>query len=162
MREMSKSAVGVAREALAVGEASLPRYASKYSRRDGFTLPQLFACLAVRKFLGRDYRGMEALLGEWSELREAIGLPRVPDHSTLCLAEGKLAGEGEGEGEQKGGRCSPRCSPPASTGHARSGCSTPRRTPTPRPARPRSTRPGWRRGTRPPTSDAGAGGTVPA
>ncbi len=59
MREMSKSAVGVAREALAVGEASLPRYASRYSRRDGFTLPQLFACLAVRRFLGQDHRGIE-------------------------------------------------------------------------------------------------------
>ena len=94
MREMTKSAVGVAREALAVGEATLPRYASKYSRRDGFTLPQLFACLAVRKFLGQDYRGVEALLGEWSDLRAAIGLSRVPDHSTLCLAEAKLAGEG--------------------------------------------------------------------
>ncbi len=65
MREMSKSAVGVARGS-SVGEASLPRYASRYSRRDGFTLPQLFACLAVRRFLGQDYRGIEALLGEWS------------------------------------------------------------------------------------------------
>ena len=157
MREMTKSAVAVAREALAVGEASLPRYASKYSRRDGFTLPQLFACLAVRKFLGQDYRGMEALLGEWSELRAAVGRPRVPDHSTLCRAEAKLVGGGGGG--QKGGRRSRRCSPPASAGPARSGCSTPRRTPTPPPARPRSTRPGWRRGTRRPTSAAGAGGT---
>lgn len=154
MREMSKSAVGVAREALAVGEASLPRYASKYSRRDGFTMPQLFACLAVRKFLGQDYRGMEALLGEWSELRAAIGLPRVPDHSTLCLAEAKLVCD---DGEEKGGRRSRRCSPAASSGRARSGCSTPRRTPTPPPGRPRSTRPGWRRVTRRPTSAGGAG-----
>ncbi len=155
MREMTKSAVGVAREALAVGEASLPRYASKYSRRDGFTLPQLFACLAVRKFLGQDYRGIEALLGEWSDLRAAIGLPRVPDHSTLCLAEAKLM---TGEGDGKGGRSTGSC-PAASGGPGLSGCSTRRRTPTPPPARPRSTRPGWRRGTRRPTSAAGAGGT---
>ncbi len=97
MREMTKSAVAVAREALRVGEAALPRYASKFSRRDGYTLPQLFACLAVRRFLGQDYRGTEVLLGEWSDLRRAIGLRKVPDHSTLCLAEAKLAGlEGQG------------------------------------------------------------------
>jgi hypothetical protein len=148
MREMTKSAVAVAREALAVGEASLPRYASKYSRRDGFTLPQLFACLAVRKFLGQDYRGVEALLGEWSDPRAAIGLPRVPDHSTLCLAEAKLAAEG--------GRPTASC-PGASTGPGRSGCSTPGRTPTRPPGRPRSTRPGSGRGTRRPTSGGGAG-----
>lgn len=57
MREMTRSEAAVAREALAVGESALPRYASKYSRLDGFTLPQLFACLAVRKFLGQDYGG---------------------------------------------------------------------------------------------------------
>ncbi|MDB5296048.1 MAG: hypothetical protein JWO31_2031 [Phycisphaerales bacterium] len=54
MGEMTRSAVAVAREAPAIGEASLPRHASKYSRKDGFTLPQLFACLAVRKFLRQD------------------------------------------------------------------------------------------------------------
>lgn len=157
MREMTKSAVGVAREALAVGEASLPRYASKYSRRDGFTQPQLFACPAVRRFLGRDYRGTEALRGEWAELRAAVGLPRVPDHSTPCLAEAKLTVGGDG----KGGRSTSSC-PAVSAGRGPSGCSAQARTTTPRPGRPRSTRPGWRRGTRRPTSAAGAGGTGPA
>ena len=50
--------------------------------------------LAVRKFLGQDYRGMQTLLNEWSDLRQAIGLAKVPDYSTLCLAEAKLAREG--------------------------------------------------------------------
>jgi hypothetical protein len=105
MREMSKSALAVAREALAVAGAALPRYASRFSRRDGYPLPQLFAVLVVRKFLRQDYRGIEALLGEWAELRAAIGLAeRVPDHSTLCLAEAKLAARG----------LSTDCSPPAS------------------------------------------------
>lgn len=156
MREMTKSAVGVAREALAVGEASLPRYASKYSRRDGYTLPQLFACLAVRKFLGQDYRGMEVLLNEWSELREAAGLSdQVPDHSTLCLAEAKLSeaegGDPGGEGGAAGSAGSCRA---ASGVPANWGSSTETRLP-----RPRSTRRGWRRGTPRPTSDAAAGGT---
>ena len=153
MREMTKSAVGVAREALAVGEAALPRYASKYSRRDGYTLPQLFACLAVRKFLGQDYRGIEALLREWAELRAAIGLAKVPDHSTLCLAEPKLAAAADAGGEKGGpprstGSCRPR-----SPGPGRPGCSTGAR-----PPRRRSTRPGSRPGTRRPTSAGGAAG----
>ena len=155
MREMTKSAVGVAREALAVGEASLPRYASKYSRRDGYTLPQLFACLAVRKFLGQDYRGIEALLKEWSELRSAAGLSdKVPDHSTLCLAEAKLsAAEDEcgGEGGAAGSAASCRG---ASAGRASWGSSM-----TTRPPGPRSTRRGWRRGTPRPTSAAAAART---
>ena len=153
MREMTKSAVGVAREALAVGEAALPRYASKYSRRDGYTLPQLFACLAVRKFLGQDYRGVEALLREWAELRAAIGLgDRVPDHSTLCLAEAKLAAAApDGGGGEGGAAGSTRSWPPRSTGPGRPGCSTPTR-----PGRRRSTRPGSRPATRRPTSAGGA------
>ncbi len=173
MREMTKSAVAVAAEALRVGEAALPRYASKYSRRDGYTLPQLFACLAVRKFLGQDYRGMEALLNEWSELRSAAGLSdKVPDHSTLCLAEAKLSagdggsgggggaggggagggGEGEGGAAAAGSAC---CCRGASGVRGNSACST--ATPCPR---PRSTRRGWRRGTRRPTSAAAAGATA--
>jgi hypothetical protein len=55
MRERTKSMAGVAREALAVGESALPRFARKCSRRG--TLPQLLACLAACKFLGRDYWG---------------------------------------------------------------------------------------------------------
>ena len=158
MREMTKSAVGVAREALAVGEASLPRYASKYSRRDGYTLPQLFACLAVRKFLGQDYRGIEAMLNEWSELRSAAGLSdKVPDHSTLCLAEAKLsAAEGGDPGGEGGAAGSAGSCRAASGAPANWGSSTGTRPPRPR---PRSTRRGWRRGTRRPTSAGAAGGT---
>jgi len=94
MREMTRSAVALAAEALRVGESALPRYSSKHSRRDGYTLPQLFAVLVMRKFLKFDYRGMEVRLSEWAELREAIGLSRTPDYSALCLAEGKLLERG--------------------------------------------------------------------
>lgn len=93
MRAMTKSAVAVAEEALRAGEGALPRYASKFSRHD-FTLPQLFAVLVVRKLLREDYRGMEVRLGEWAELRRALRLQKVPDHSTLCLAEAKLGQKG--------------------------------------------------------------------
>ena len=54
MRRMPKSAVRVAREALAAGRAALPEYGSRYSRRD-YTQPQLFALLVLRQFLRTDY-----------------------------------------------------------------------------------------------------------
>jgi hypothetical protein len=38
----------------------------------------------VREFLKADYRGVVALAPEWRELREALGLARVPPYSTLA------------------------------------------------------------------------------
>ena len=64
---MTKSPLAVAREALAVGEHSLPAQASKFSRKD-YTLAQLFALLVLRKFFRTDYRGVVAIVREWSEL----------------------------------------------------------------------------------------------
>src|SRR4051794_41533448 len=81
MRRMSKSALCVAREALAVGRAALPAYGSRFSRRD-YTQPQLFALLVLKQFLRVDYRGVVALLAEW---RGPRGGPRVREgahHST--------------------------------------------------------------------------------
>lgn len=97
-RCMTKSPLAVAREALAAAAAALPAYSSRFSRRD-FTQPQLFALLAVREFLRLDYRGLEALAREWSDLRAALGLARVPDHSTLQKAAARLL-------EKKGPRTS--------------------------------------------------------
>ena len=48
----------------------LPDHTSKFSRHD-FTLPQLFACLAVKELLGRTYRGAEALLADAALNRRA-------------------------------------------------------------------------------------------
>ena len=63
MRRMSKSAVRVAREALAVGRAALPEYGSRYSRRD-YTQPQLSTLLVPRQFLRTDYRGVVSLVAD--------------------------------------------------------------------------------------------------
>ena len=60
MRQMSKSAVRVAREAIAAGRAALPDYGSRWSRHD-YTQPQLFALLVLRQFLRTDYRGIVTL-----------------------------------------------------------------------------------------------------
>ena len=97
MRTMSKSALRVAREALAVGRAALPAYGSPYSRHD-HTQPQLFALLVLKQFLRTDYRGLVALVAEWRELRRALGLRKVPHHSTLAHAARRLLA-----GAEKGG-----------------------------------------------------------
>ena len=86
---MTKSPRAVAREALRLAQEALPAYSSKFSRKD-FTQHQLFALLALREFLRTDYRGLEALLRDWSDLRQALGLTKVPDHSTLQKAARRL------------------------------------------------------------------------
>ena len=105
MRAMTKSAVRLAREALTVGKAALPKYASRCSRHD-FTQPQLFALLVVRQFLRTDYRGVVAWLAEWEELRRALGLRKVPHYSTLCYAERRLLA-----GAEKGASFAARSAP---------------------------------------------------
>lgn len=97
MRSMSQSAVSVAREALAAGRASLPEYGSRYSMRD-YTQPQLFALLVLRQFLRTDYRGVVTLVAEWSELRRALGLTKVPHYSTLAHASRRILAEAEAGG----------------------------------------------------------------
>ena len=89
MRAMTKSAVALAREALAVGAAALPRYSCRRSRHD-FTQAQLFALLALKQMLRLDYRGLVALVAAWGELRRALGLRKAPHDSTLCYAAHRL------------------------------------------------------------------------
>lgn len=101
MRLMTKSAIRLAREALVVGQQALPRYGSRFSRHD-FTQPQLFALLALKQFLQTDYRGLVTLLTEWSELRRALQLKRVPHYSTLCYAERRILAGAEKGGSSRG------------------------------------------------------------
>ena len=110
MRQMSKSAVRVAREALAAGRAALPEYASPYSRKD-YTQPQLFALLVLRQFLRTDYRGVVITVAEWGELRRTLGLAKVPHYSTLAHASRRIMADAEAGG------LSPGLSLPWSDGH---------------------------------------------
>ena len=89
MRSTTKSALTLACEARAAAEVALPRYSHPCSPHK-YTQAQLFAILVVRQFLRMDYRGIAQALTEWSDLREAIGLRKVPHYSTLCLAEQRL------------------------------------------------------------------------
>jgi len=58
----------------------VPPYSSKFSPKK-FTQPSLLACLCLKEYLKLDYRGLEALLASAAELRAALGLRTVPDHS---------------------------------------------------------------------------------
>jgi hypothetical protein len=91
-RPNTKSPVALARAALAEAQTTLPSYASKYSRKD-FTQHQLYAILALRSFFHTDFRGVEQLLRDWTDLRDALRLKRVPDHSTIHRAANRLAGK---------------------------------------------------------------------
>jgi hypothetical protein len=88
-RPMTKSPLALARTALATAKIALLPYSSKYSRHD-YTQHQLFALLTLREFLKTDYRGLEAILRDWAELRDTLGLTKVPDHSTLQKAARRL------------------------------------------------------------------------
>ena len=78
------------RAAHALASRCLRKYASKFSRHD-YTLPQLFACLAVREQMRLSYRGAEALLRDGRAWCRAIGIRRkTPDHATLHRAAGVL------------------------------------------------------------------------
>jgi hypothetical protein len=81
-----KSPLALAKTALAAAREAIPQYSSRFSRHD-YTQHQLYALVALRRLLKTDYRGLEATLRDWTELRDALGLVRVPDHSTIQRAE---------------------------------------------------------------------------
>ena len=93
VRAMTKSGLALARETLCAAGKVLPAYSGPYSPKK-FTQPQLLTILVVRKFLKQDYRGMEQMLRDWSDLRKVLGLKRIPDHSTLEKAEARLLKKG--------------------------------------------------------------------
>lgn len=90
---MTKSPRAVAREALRLAQESLPPYSAARSRKD-YTQHQLFAILALKTFLKVDYRGVEAFLKDFAEIRDDLGLAKVPHYSTLSYAEQRLLKKG--------------------------------------------------------------------
>jgi hypothetical protein len=100
---MTKSPRAVAREALRLAQDALPPYSSAKSRKD-FTAHQLFAVLALKTFLKTDYRGVAQFLADFAELRDDLGLTKVPHYSTLCYAERRLL--------KKGRSSASSCAPP--------------------------------------------------
>src|SRR3954447_15718752 len=90
---MTKSPRAVARTAFQLARDALPAYSCRTSRKD-FTQHQLFAILALKTFFKTDYRGVAQLLADFAELRDELGLDKVPHYSTLCYAAGRLIKKG--------------------------------------------------------------------
>ena len=90
---MTKSPRAVAKEAFRLATEALETYSSTRSRKD-FTQHQLFAVLALKTFFKTDYRGVVQLLADFAELRQELGLTKVPHYSTLCYAAGRLLKKG--------------------------------------------------------------------
>ena len=103
---MTKSPRAVAREALALAREALPVYTSARSRKD-FTAHQLFAVLALKTFFKTDYRGIAQYLRDFAELREELGLEKVPHYSTLCYAAGRLLKKGPSSPSSSRPPCAP-------------------------------------------------------
>lgn len=89
MAATTKSPLRVLLTGYLAGKLALPDYSSKFSPKT-YTQPQLFACLVLKEFLHRDYRGVEALLRDSPSLLEAIDLEQAPDFTTLQKAEQRL------------------------------------------------------------------------
>ncbi len=75
--------------ALAAGKEAFSDYSHKFSPQK-FTQPQLFACLVLKEFERKDYRGIHQLLLDCPDLRQAIGLHSVPHFTTLQKASRRL------------------------------------------------------------------------
>ena len=105
---MTKSSRRVAREALGLAQQALPAYSCPTSRHD-FTQAQLFAILALKTFLKTDYRGVVAFLDDFAELRDDLGLTKVPHYSTLCYAEQRLLKKGGSASSSGGPSAAPAC-----------------------------------------------------
>src|SRR5262245_39779705 len=107
-RPMTKSPRRVAREALRLAQEALPAYSCATSRHD-FTQAQLFAVLTLKTFLKTDYRGVVAFLDDFAELRQDLGLDKLPHYSTLCKAEHRLLKKGGSAGCSAAPSAAPAC-----------------------------------------------------
>jgi hypothetical protein len=74
--------VQLAKTALKIARAVLPARRSRFSKKQ-FSQPQLLALLCVMRFEDWTYREAEVRLAEHQELRQALGLDAVPDHTTV-------------------------------------------------------------------------------
>jgi len=74
--------VKLAATALQVTKAVLPERRSRFSKKQ-FSQPQLLALLCLMRFEDWTYREAEVRLAEHGELRRALELESVPDHTTV-------------------------------------------------------------------------------
>jgi hypothetical protein len=85
----TKSALGLAREAVAAAQRALPLYSHRNSPKR-FTQHQLFALLVLKQFFKADYRGVMVRVAEWQELKDVLGLEHTPHWTTIQKAHERL------------------------------------------------------------------------
>lgn len=68
---------------------SIPPYCHRFAPKK-FTQWQLFACLVLKVHQQKDYRGIYELLRDSSDLRDAIGLTKVPHWTTIQQSASRL------------------------------------------------------------------------
>lgn len=86
---MTRSPLAFTQQALEVARAALPPYCSKFSKKD-FTRHQHFAILALKAFLKVGYRDVVDYLRDWSDLRDALELKKLPHFTTLQKFHARL------------------------------------------------------------------------
>jgi len=79
----------VLRLSLIVARRQLNDYSCPKSKHT-FTQPQLLGCLLLKAYAKRTYRGTVELLEAGDDLRAALGLSRVPAHTTLKEFAGRV------------------------------------------------------------------------
>lgn len=92
MSTTSKSVKKVLQAAYEISSKRLPKYWHEYSPRT-YTQAQLFCCLVLKGFFELDYRGTSEMMEDFGELRELLGLNRVPHYATLQRACQRLLKE---------------------------------------------------------------------
>ncbi|MEK7113600.1 MAG: transposase [Patescibacteria group bacterium] len=85
----SKSPKAVAIVAYATAKRSLPPYLHLKSPKK-FTQHQLVACLVLKEFFTTDYRGIEEILKDSSDLQKILELEEIPHYTTLQKAAHRL------------------------------------------------------------------------
>ena len=85
----SKSPNAVARVVYATARSSLPPYHHIKSPKK-FTQHQLVACLVLKEFFNADYRGIEEILRDSSDLQNILELRDIPHYTTLQKAAHRL------------------------------------------------------------------------
>lgn len=86
---MTKSPAALAKHALEIAKQALPSYSDLRSRHD-FTQSQLFAIMVLRQFFRTDYRGIIQILADSSDLRNILGLNKLPHFTTVQKAQNRM------------------------------------------------------------------------
>lgn len=93
MDPSDEAVIELAMDAMRTAEIGVPAYTHPRSPHL-FNQHQLFALLAIRRYLRTDFRAVSRLVQRCAALRGILGLPRAPHYSTLCYAERRLLARG--------------------------------------------------------------------